>query len=699
MNPNQIPLWKQAPFVRLLIPLIMGIIIQDWALITGSILMLWMCVLFAIFLLYYYLPLHKRYYWRNFHALFLLGLVFFHALFINWNNNPKHQSSWFGHFLSQERGILVSIDEPLERRGRFMKTTVTIKAGLLNQHLQPCFGKMLLYIKAANTSALHISDLIFIRKSPQQIKAPDNPGAFDYQQYQARQKIYHQIFLSEHDLVKIQDGHPYLFYNLIYHVREEILSILKKFIHHPQELGIAEALLIGYKNDLDQELVQSYVTTGVVHIIAISGLHLGLIYMGLIWLFNKIPVIKNSRLIKYIAVVICLWFFAILTGASASVLRSAVMFTCIAAGKIINKNSSIENALAASAFILLCFNPDFLWDLGFQLSYLAIIGIVLFQKPIQYLLSPNNYLIKKLWEMISITTAAQIMTFPICLFHFHQFPSLFLISNLMAVPLSTMILFGEILLLVVCKCITLSTFLGILIEKMIGFLNAFISYLHRLPFSTIQNIYSDIYCTSVQYAILIFMILFILRKKKVYIKACFFLTTIFSTILTNATISINNQKKVVFYQSKRGNVIDMINGKFYYCYSAESENLKNHSIQKMLLASRLYFGCDHPCVQSGGGSVLIKDNLFQFSNRLILIINKHVKYRALHQPVDVDILYLSDNPTVKISELLQTIRPKTILFAASNRKSKVEQWKKECKFLCKNYYSMYENGAYVYEIK
>ena len=697
MNPYQTSLWKKAPFVRLLIPLILSICIQKYFPISFSLAVISLFLLLGLFLVYYCLPLNKRFLLRHLHSSLLFGFVFFSAVTFNGIDNPKHHSSWFGNLLSQQNGLLLFIDEPFIQKKNFSKTTVTIKALIINQHIQPCKGKMLLYIKAANTMKLNFGDFIFISKTPQKIKPPDNPGAFDYQQFQADQQIYHQVFISENELIKIEYSQLFHFYKLIYCVKEQILSILKNFIHQPQELGIAEALLIGYKNDLDNELVQSYTITGVVHIIAISGLHLGLIYIGLIWIFDKTPLLNRSTSIKYGTTILCIWIFAILTGASASVLRSAVMFTCIAIGKIMKQNSQLENSLAASAFILLSFNTNFLWDLGFQLSYLAIIGIVLFQKLIQDLFFSKYYLIRKIWEMISITIAAQIMTFPICLYNFHQFPTLFLISNLIAVPLSTIILFAEVFLIAVNKITSLSIFVGMLIEKMIKLMNYFISYLHHLPFSTVQNIYSDIYTTSILYALLILLTLFILQKNKSYLKAAFILFTAFSSLLSFASINVNNQKKVVFYKSKSDNSIDFILGKSYYYYSSKSELLNNLSTRNILSASRRHFGSDHSI--NNPEKFIVKGNLFQINKKLLLIVNKNVKYKSLQNPVNIDVLYLSDNPPVEIPVLIQSIKPKIILFAASNKKSRVEQWKNECKSLGINSYSIYENGAYVYEIE
>ena len=184
----------------------------------------------------------------------------------------------------------------------------------------------------------------------------------------------------------LPEKHINHFNQFLFTSRQNILNVLHENLQgKDDQLSIAEALLIGYTQDLDKDLVQAYSNTGVVHIIAISGMHLGLIYVMLVWIFNRIPYIKKLRILRVILVLSGLWLFALLTGGGASILRSAVMFSCIVIGENFGRKTSIYNSLAASAFILLCVNPFYLWDVGFQLSYLALSGIVIFQKPVYHL--------------------------------------------------------------------------------------------------------------------------------------------------------------------------------------------------------------------------------------------------------------------------------------------------------------------------
>ena len=460
--------------------------------------------------------------------------------------------------------------------------------------------------------------------------------------------------------------------------------MLQKYFKEVKTLGIAEALLIGYKNDLDKDLVQAYSNTGVVHIIAISGLHLGLIYMVLLWLFNSIPVVNKSNVLKSIAVVSCLWIFSLLTGASASVLRSAVMFTCIIIGKVFQKTSSIYNSLAASAFILLCYNPYFLWDVGFQLSYLAIIGIIWLQKPILHLLLVKSFLPQKIWEMTSITIAAQIVTFPICLFYFHQFPNLFLLTNLIAVPLSTIILFAEIGLVCFSWFSLLGNYLAIITEKLIVLLNTVIEFLNKIPFSATQNIYADEYSTIFLYGFVVFFIYGLILKKKSSLKAAFFFVTVFATVQSFANYKLLHQIKMVVYQYPRKQSIDFIFQNQFYFFGDSNLNMKSKR--------QIYYLKDKKEFLSG---LQIETNKAVFYDKKIMILSANEQYAAGSEKLQLDFLILSKNAHVSIARILQFAQPTLIVMDASNSFWKISKWKKECDSLHQQYYSIPERGAFV----
>jgi competence protein ComEC len=396
----RLPVWKTAPFIRLLLPLVAGIMLQwyiqfDITLITVSVASF--TIAFALFAA---LPLALKFKVQFVQGILLHAVLLCMGLLITWNKDIRHDANWYGNYYQDSAYIVVQIAAPLIEKPKSFKAEAIAETIIKNFTKVNCKGKLLLYFaKDSTANSLQYGDRILIHKNLQPIKNTGNPGAFNYRQYAAFQQNFHTVFLKEKDWILLDKKNIQPFKQFIYTTREKILSTLRKNISAGKdELGIAEALLIGYTNDLDKDLVQAYSNTGVVHIIAISGMHLGLIYIMLVWLLARMPVIKKSKWVQGLLILACLWLFSLLTGGSASVLRSAVMFSFITLGKtIFTKNASIYNSLAASAFAMLVYNPYYLWDVGFQLSYLAVTGIVVFQKPIYNSIALNNKWLNKIW--------------------------------------------------------------------------------------------------------------------------------------------------------------------------------------------------------------------------------------------------------------------------------------------------------------
>ena len=698
MQTYSIPIWKQAPFIRIIIPLIIGICIQWYLPFSIVIIIALLTISFAGFYLFYLLPIQLRYKFQFVQSSLLYFLVVALAMLLTWNNDYKNNHYWYGKNYNKGDFLLARIDEPLSEKLHSFKAIVFVKAIVNDKKIIPAKGKLLVFFKKNKSQPnLHYGDLILINKIPEAIKNSGNPGAFDNKRYQHFQQIYDQVFLTDSEYVSLNQ-HSFNHLNkFIYSLQTFTIEGLRKYIKNDDEtLGIAEALLIGYKNDLDKDLVQAYSNTGVVHIIAISGLHLGLIYMVLLWLFDRIPFIKRFKIFKSISIISCLWIFSLLTGASASVLRSAVMFTCIIIGKTIKRQSSIYNSLATSAFILLCYNPYFLWDVGFQLSYLAIIGIISLQKPIHQLLYFETYLLKKIWEMSSITIAAQIITFPICLYYFHQFPNVFLISNLIAVPLSTVILFSEIILICFSWIPFLGIYLGKFIEVSIWLMNYLIICFNKIPFAICKNIYANLFSTYVLYALVICILCWLILENKKFIKYAFVFSILFTSIHAIASIHLTQQKKIIVYNAPRKQAIDLAyKNEYYFCGDSDLNNpISTKNI--LLQPSRSYFQLSKPV--NDLPALTQNQYLWQFYGKRFFILDTNLVFPSLTTKLQVDFLIVSKNPKMKIIDAAQFMDTKLVVFEASNSLWKIEKWKKECDALNLPYYSIPEKGAFVFNI-
>ena len=476
--------WKVAPLVRLLFSLIAGIVVQ-WYWPRNPV--TWWSILAAgIFtgILSFYLPLSSRYKLRWLSGFLLLICLVAIGGLLAWQHNIRNSKDWVGHHYKETDYLVVRLDEPLVEKNKSFKANASITTLIENEKPIPVQGKLILYFKKDSLlPSLEYGSQIVFKKPLQEIKNSGNPGGFDYKRYCIFQGITHQVYLKPGEFSILSAYDKKWLPSFLNATRNKVLNILRSNIKGDKELGLAEALLIGYKDDLDKTLVQSYTNTGVVHIIAISGLHLGLIYWLLLQLLKPMQRRKYLQPARPIIIIAGLWLFSLLAGAQPSILRSAVMFTCIILGENFSKKNSVYNTLALSAFIMLCYNPYWLWDVGFQLSYSAVLSIIIFMRPVYNLLYLKNKILDFFWKLNAVTIAAQILTLPVSIYHFHQFPVYFLFTNFLAVPLSSVIVIGEIFLCIVSFIPSVALLFGKVLYWLIWLMNEHVEKIESLPYS------------------------------------------------------------------------------------------------------------------------------------------------------------------------------------------------------------------------
>ncbi len=695
-----IPVWKKAPFIRLFLPLVAGIILQ-WYFQLPAVVIITAIISFTVsFCLFLLLPVALRFKWQPLQGFIIHLLLISFGLLLSWKKDIRHNINWYGNYYRDSSSLVVRIDEPLVEKNKSFKAEGYVESVTKNDTNIPCKGKLLLYFsKDGFTQQLHYGDRILIHKNPQLIRNSGNPGAFNYQRYAAFHQTFHHVFLKDKDWEKLQgtSENTSRLQQLIFNARDYVLSVLRKRIEAGKdELGIAEALLIGYTNDLDKDLVQAYSNTGVVHIIAISGMHLGLIYVMLVWLFAKTPVVNRSKILQVVLILSCLWLFSLITGAAASVLRSAVMFTFIALGKNFFTQTSVYNSLAASAFIMLCFNPYFLWDVGFQLSYLAVGGIIAFQKPIYNCFYIKNKWLNKVWQLMAISLAAQLLTFPVCIYYFHQFPNLFLITNIIAVPLSGIILYAEITLIAFSWVPFVGVYIGKLITGLVWMMNKIILWINELSFAVWDTIPATVLSTWLLYAVVIGLSIWLISKNKKYVQPallCFFAFVLLHTYNRWQTL---NQQKIIVYNVPRYQAIDFVNGTNYQ-FVGDSVLLEDGLLQNFhLKPGRIVLQLNER--KDSLENFFQHEMFYQFQRKRIMIVDKPISIAATKKKINIDLVIISGNPKLSISQLAQAINCNRFIFDASNPLWKIEKWQKECKAMQLSSHAVSADGAFVWDI-
>ena len=540
----------------------------------------------------------------------------------------------------------------------------------------------------------HGSQLI-IRKPLQEIKNSGNPGGFDYKRYCLFREITHQAYLNPDEFSVLEPSNKKWLPLFLDRIREKVLNILRTHIKGDQELGLAEALLIGYKDDLDKTLVQSYTNTGVVHIIAISGLHLGLIYWLLVQLLKPLQRRKYMNWLRPFIIIFGLWLFSLLAGAQPSILRSAVMFTCIVIGETIAKKTSIYNSLAFSAFGLLCWNPYWLWDVGFQLSYSAVLSIIIFMRPVYNLLYVKNKILDFFWKINAVTIAAQILTLPLSIFHFHQFPVYFILTNFIAVPLSSIILFGEIFLCAISFIPVVAKLAGEALYWLIRAMNGYVERIEALPFS----LWDSLQINMLQ-AVFLFLFLagtsyWLFEKKKPGFYAGLLALLCFLGLRSYSFWEAGKQQKIIVYNVPQHKAIDFINSRGFF-FAGDTSLLENNFAENFhLKPSRI--------LQRVGAARLLSnltiiDHYVSFNNREILLVDNTFSFSKTSTRHPLDLVVVSKSPKLSISRLNNSYVINQMVFDGSVPATKLKYWKKDCDSLHIPYHDVSEKGAFVMNV-
>ena len=686
MRAQTLYLWNKAPALRLLLPLAVGIVLQ-WYVQFSLIILLFVAGV-SIFALagFTFLSITKQFSFRSFQGLLLNLLLVAAGALLVYAKDIRKDKAWFGNHYHTEQFVLATLQEPVVEKPNSYKALATVNAVGKDKAWKETKGKVIIYFqKTAAFKTLQYGQQVIVAKTLQPIKNSGNPGGFDYERYSLFQGITHQAYVTEKEVVLLPQKAQKDLKTFLFWTRAGVLQILRTYINGTQERGLAEALLIGYKDDLDKTLLQAYANTGVVHVIAISGLHLGLIY-GILLLLTKPLRGKKWAALRAVIIITALWLFTLLAGAQASVVRSAVMFTTLALGAVLNRNASIYNTLALSALLLLLYNPFWLWDVGFQLSYAAVLSIIIFFRPIYNWLYFQNKMVDAVWKLMAVTLAAQLLTTPLSLYYFHQFPLLFFITNLVAVPLSSAILIGEILLCALAFLPPVASALGWLLTKLIFFLNDHILQMNSLPFASWQNL-------SISFWQAVLLLLFIsgiaywlLQKSKVAFQLSLVALLLFAGLRTLSFMQASHQKKIIVYNIPKLQAIDILDGRnLTFIGDAKAEG-DNNIRTYHLLPSRVQ--------HRAKPSVKTSLNAFNFHGHNVLVVDSTLHLFNPTKPL-ISLLILSKNPKIYINDLYKTFNIKQVVIDASVPAWKAKLWQKDCDSLNIPCHNVAQKGAFV----
>lgn len=496
--------WHGIFYFRLVLPLIIGILLSYHNFIPYN--LGWFCIIPSVLL---FITLRFAGVSTHYRADPYLGLSYILALIglgslLYANTLPVHISSHYSHHKGEY--LIGEISEPAELKSKNTVYTVKISAVKTNQkEIKKAKGHILLQIPNDSihaTPEMTIGTLIaWPMKSVKEIQGPALPGDFNYKQYQQNKGIYHQSYCkaSQIKILNIPKNRS------IYAISQDIKSWISKKLTcllSENTAAFAMALLVGDRSQLDKEVYNQFANTGTLHVLAVSGLHTGILFLLLKFLLQPLIRTKRGKLWQSMGIIIGLYAYAFITGLSPSVLRAATMFSIVQFASALDRRANVYNSIFASAFVLLLISPNILFHVGFQLSYIAVLGIVSLQKPISSIYAPSNKIVKYFWDIITVSIAAQLATFPISLYYFHQFPTYFLLANMLVIPCIFLLLIALIVLILLSAIPVISKWIAIITDFVIESIIKTTDIISQMPYVNIQDVFPSTLTVWMLYVLL-----------------------------------------------------------------------------------------------------------------------------------------------------------------------------------------------------
>ncbi len=705
--------WNQTPLFRLLPAFILGILaavyggyVEPFTVLLISILPLLVLAMQVVFPKIFF---NYRFRWTV--GLSSHLLIFFFSFLLT---EVHEEIQYPNHFskISHADSYMAYLNNSKQEKSKSYKVTVEIVAALVNGKWISTTGKCLVYIaKDSIAENLRYGDMIVFNGTPIEVPPPANPSQFNYKQWLSFNQVYHQSFLPSVKWKLVAHHKGNFIVEIAINMREKLLKIFKDNNISGDDYAVIAALLLGDTGEIDQEILNAYAASGALHVLSVSGLHVGIIYLAFSSLLFFMDRNKKARLIKAGILILFLWYYALLTGLSPAVLRSAAMLSYIVIGKALGRYTNMYNTLAASAMTLFCFQPHLLMQVGFQLSYLAVLGIVFLYSKIHELLDPRTWLLKQIWSVTAVSLAAQLATFPLGILYFHQFPNYFLVSNLLVIPISTVIIYGGIILFVLAPFAVVAKWAGLVLGKIVHLLNWTVITIEHFPYSLLQGISISIAETYLIYFAIFMLVLFLLKKETKYVFASAVSVVLILSLQINESVQLKKQQQLIVYNVPKVSAVNAISGNDGL-FIADSALLNNKS---MMMFNVIHYWWDCGVNEDRISTVLLGNkkgnhlqndqflyfkNFLRFNDKTVLILNDtNLMKKRISFPLELDYLVLSKNMKVHLKELASKFHFKQLIIDSSNSLSRADRWIKEAEQLGIACYSVQRKGAFVVQFE
>lgn len=652
----------------------LGIVIQDFISFSPNSLAFICIAFFSVFVILYFKNKNKSPKIPIFGIvtyLLILSIGMLSLFFHQDANQKNHYSNLKINEINTIKGVIIEKLKPNEFYSKFI-----VKIDSFNH--QKSSGKILVYFSKKNKDSIRIGNLATFHSEIKPIAKSFNPNTFDYSNYMENQNVFHQIKCFEHDYYIGETVKNFNYY--VNYLRQKLVQSFDPHHFSLRTKSIINALLLGQKQQIDNETLNDYKNAGVVHILAISGLHIGIIYFFFNFVFGFLDRFHHGKTFKLILIVVLLWVFALISGMSASITRAVTMFSLIALSNFLNRKNSVFNAVASSFLILLIYNPLTIFDVGFQLSYAAVISILLFQPFYKKFYFSKNKIIIYIMDLFLVSIAAQIGVLPLMMLYFKQVPTLFLLANFVVIPLATVILIlGIIVLCLNFIAMPLSLLLGKIITFLVETMNSYIHWLSSFQDYVIKNITFTSLLSVILYLVILSGIYWIYKPKSknfLYVLSSIIIFQVVYFLTKKETL---NKEELIIFNTKE-TTISTFFGSEINVFSNDSLVAKNQNIDEYKTAKF-----------NSNISFKPLDNTLFFKNKKIMIVDEDGIYNTSIKP---DIVVIRQNSRINMERLILTTKPEIIVADRSNSFTSINRWKVICLKYKIPFHAIAEKGFY-----
>jgi competence protein ComEC len=663
----------EIPFIRLLLPFLLGLCLAACYPLAGysKLLLITFGIVLALFigfnLSYQKLKVYK-YRWLG--GALMHVLLFIAGVYCFGNNSELSKDDHFSK--TKTRYLIATISNEPKLNGQTLRFIAKVEASYQNNQLSPVSGHLLVSVKTDSTlnPRLHYGDRLLLPANYTPIAPPLNPAEFNYKSYMANQNVYQQAYLNgkQVQVLASDKGNPLISYAL--GLRLYLVNKLKANMRDTDAIAVTSTIILGYRAELRPDVREAYAKTGTMHLLSVAGMHVGLIYFLVSFMLSFLLRFKHGKIIKIVLSIVLIWCYALITGFSPAVCRSVLMLSTVIIGMGFSRHINKLNVLAVSAFILLLYNPFYMLDVGFQLSYIAVGGIIIIQPYIYRWIDVKNRMLKELWLVCTVSLAAQLVLFPLGAFYFHDFPVYFLISNVFVVIPSAIVMYAGILYMALPTVPVLSASLAWIVEHATIIMTQTLAFIEHAPFGSIEKIWISVAGMVLLYGLLVSVLLFLILKNKFWVKVSLGYVIVLAVCISVKQFNkLGSSDGITFYNVNKHPAILFSDGNKGIVLTDMAPNDKSfrYAIQPSL----------DSCGINQLGFINLKDsinsryalkngNLIWAGGHTVLIINKAFGRKRFQEKLNVDYIYLTGSPAVNLQYLTENFTFKMIIAGNNN---------------------------------